>query len=160
MWTLIARFLARPRIANLVFQFAKRRIYDKGHIFDPNGSLYMGRWWVFKEHAWSPYAARLHLIAREDQDRDLHDHPYAYRTIILQGGYWWIDLFGGRWHIEVGQTEKQAAEHFHKIVEVTEGGVWTLFIYRHKKKSNPWGFLKAEGGTVVKVPWQQYLGDE
>lgn len=160
MWNLLATFLARPRIANMLVAYARVTPYERGHIFDANGSLYMGRWVVIRERLWCPWAARLHYIAREDRDRDLHDHPYDYRTIVLHGWYIWIGLFGERCQLDAGETNRQAAEHFHKIVEVSEGGVWTLFIYRHRKQSNPWGFLKADGEHVVKVPWRVYLGEE
>lgn len=158
MWTLIASYLSRPRIANMLVAYASRTPYD--HIFDRDGSLYMGRYWVLRERRWFPWAARVHFIAREDLDRDKHDHPCDYRTIPLVGGYWWENLFGGRFWLGVGQTNAHPAEHFHKIVEVSEGGVWTLFIYRNRKHRNLWGFLVADGDRVVKVPWREYLGEE
>jgi len=158
MWNLIASYLSRPRIANMLVAYARRDPYT--HIYDKDGSLYMGRWWVLRERAWLPWAARAHFIAREDRDRDKHDHPYDYRTIPFCGGYWWENLFGGRFWLGEGQTTRHPAEHFHKIVEVSDGGVWTLFIYRHRRQSNPWGFLVADGDRVVKVPWREYLGEE
>jgi hypothetical protein len=156
MWNLITSFLCRPRMVNLIVAFARRRIYQ--HIYDASGALYMGRWWVLREHRWFPYAIRLHHIAREDRDRDLHDHPYDYRTIILKGFYVWVGL-PGRAHVLIeGDTDRHGAEHFHKITQVSEGGVWTLFIYRCRSKSNPWGFLTLNGhGAIRKVPWRDYL---
>jgi hypothetical protein len=31
---------------------------------------------------------KLHHFLRSDEDRDLHDHPWSFLSIILWGGYW------------------------------------------------------------------------
>jgi hypothetical protein len=31
---------------------------------------------------------KLHHILRSDDDRDLHDHPWSFLSIVLKGGYW------------------------------------------------------------------------
>jgi hypothetical protein len=69
---------------------------------------YMNRWWFFGggarddrdagERGWTGsaldrflgrfIAVRLHQILRSDDERDLHDHPWPFMTIILSGGYW------------------------------------------------------------------------
>lgn len=66
------------------------------HIHDQDGSLYMGRWRIVDEgtlggkilHALTGFKSiRLHHICRPDHDRDLHNHPFSYRTFILRGWY-------------------------------------------------------------------------
>jgi hypothetical protein len=31
---------------------------------------------------------KLHHILRSDEDRDCHDHPWSFLSIVLRGGYW------------------------------------------------------------------------
>jgi hypothetical protein len=64
--------------------------YRKGHfthaqIRGSDGSLYMDRWYFL----YFPrlFSIRLHHICRPDMDRWPHDHPWAFISIILRGGY-------------------------------------------------------------------------
>jgi hypothetical protein len=34
------------------------------------------------------FGIKLHHILRSDEDRDLHDHPWSFLSLILRGGYW------------------------------------------------------------------------
>lgn len=132
-------------------------IYGHGNPDD----LYMRRFWLFNpydretnepKHKWFPWSIRLHHIVRADDDRDLHDHPWNARTIILRGGY--IEqLIHGENIMVPGKTRKIKFEEYHRIDFVSSTAeTWTLFI------SGPyqgvWGFLK----DGVKVPWREYLG--
>jgi len=139
-WTLLAKFLALKWPRLLLTAWAVRRPYF--HLKRPNGEVYMHRWWARKEPDahWTGIAARLHHIALPDDDRDLHDHPYDYRTIILKGWYIEETLNGTVLH-KAGSTVAHPATHYHSIREVSPGGVWTLFIYRYKRPNNRWGFL-------------------
>lgn len=127
---------------------------------------YMGRWWLF-----NPYedadgnrvqrnwlmrllpSVRVHHIQRADNERHLHDHPWDARTIILKG--WYLEERPGVRLPQLraaGDTARLNYGQFHRISEVSPGGVWTLFItYRYR---GTWGFL-VDG---VKVPWRKYLG--
>ena len=126
------------------------------------GDVYMGRWWLFNPYgkdaagdpvpprwSWLP-SIRVHHIMRPDADRDLHDHPWNARTVILRG--WYIEeRQDGTYVRRAGDTAALRFEQFHRIAEVSPGGVWTLFItWRYR---GPWGFL-VDG---VKVPWRDYL---
>lgn len=108
----------------------------------------------------------------------LHNHPWNARTIILRGFYTekrlvkgdvreeaLIDLRQSGLHEEVVQAARvtetitrQAGDtaalrfgEYHRISEVSEDGVYTLFI--SGKWRGVWGFL-VDG---VKVPWKKYL---
>jgi hypothetical protein len=165
MWQLIATFLAlRPRLVDWIIGRAQRTPYF--HIV--NGKdVYMSRWWLMPrwtlrvdEHGhlipkpWMPFSIRIHHIVRPDSDRDLHDHPFDYRTIILRGYYFEEDIYGTRHLRHVGDTVKARAQTFHRIDSVSDGGVWTLFIMG--RRINGWGFL-VDGH---KVPYRKYLGLE
>lgn len=92
-WQLLAKVLARPAIAAWLITRAQRTPYL--HIRSADGrEVYMGRWWLFNPYdnetrerrfKWSPWSIRIHHIMRPDADRDLHDHPWNARTVILRG---------------------------------------------------------------------------
>lgn len=174
LWGWIARFLARPAIAEWIISAAMRTPYL--HLPSNEDPSYMARYWVFNPYSretnkprfwWCPWSVRVHHIKREDFDRALHDHPWNARTIILAG--WYIErrlnpdfepmlptTFSNREHIlrlrRAGTTARLGFGEYHTIVEVSDGGVYTLFI--SGKWRGVWGFLV----NGVKVPWREYLG--
>ncbi|GAO93087.1 hypothetical protein PSA5_10240 [Pseudomonas syringae pv. actinidiae] len=131
----------------------------------------MGRWWLFEgydrvrqqpKYRWFPWSVRVHHILREDRDRDLHDHPWHARTIILQGGYVELRLIMINPHGQVterierrtGTCAALRPGEYHRIDQVAAGGAYTLFITC--PKSCDWGFLV----NGVKVPWDVYTAGE
>ena len=161
MWALIARFLARRPVVDWLLARAARTPYSD--ITSADGKdVYMRRWWLFnpygghdprlRTYSWLPLSIRIHHILRPDSDRHLHDHPWDFRTVILQG--WYVEQReGGRYRTRVaGETAALGHGEYHRISEVSPDGVLTLFItYRYR---GTWGFL-VDG---VKVPWRKYLG--
>lgn len=144
---------ASPKLVGALIRFAQRTPYI--HITGADtDDVYMGRWWLIKHRAWLPFSVRIHHIVRPDHDRDLHDHPFDYRTVILRGWYIEDDIMGMRHVRMAGETAAARAQHFHRIAEVSSGGVWTLFIMG--PRINTWGFLV--GGR--KINWRVYLGLE
>ena len=153
--------------------------------------MYMGRWWLFNPYSrqthkpalwWCPRSFRIHHIMRPDEDRDLHDHPWNARTIILRGWYTEQRPAGAEWKKAVlaGMVSKPAQKwvdwvmndacewikrdqgdtaslnhgEYHRIAQVSPGGVITLFIT--SKWRGDWGFLV----NGVKVPWRTYTGTD
>lgn len=129
------------------------KVYEKGHLYDVEGNVYMWRYEVVArgsklskvlsfltrgeyEHV------RLHGIMQPDRDRDLHNHPFNYRTFIVDGWYReqrFVDA--SRTRVEsfvrtAGETIDGAG--FHRISQVSKGGVWTLFFMG--KDHGKWGF--------------------
>lgn len=191
IWKHIARFLAQPRIAKAIIRHAQKTPYC--HLPSNEDPSYMARWWVFNPYSrvtnkprWGwlcPVSIRVHHIRREDYDRAMHDHPWNARTIILDG--WYLEkrpLLTGRfsepdrmdrreWLPDVelkwrrpGDTAALKFGEYHTIVEVADGGVYTLFF--SSKWRGVWGFWvtareRAARGAYcigVKVPWREYLG--
>lgn len=172
-WNACARFLARPRVTDWLIRRAARTPYR--HITGPDGSVYMYRFWLFNPYPpessgsknWFPISIRLHHIMRPDGDQHLHDHPWNARTIILRGAYdevrpAWIShydhILAPHYHRSFRRVEGDTVAlkfgEYHRITDVSPGGVWTLFITG--KYRGTWGF-NVDG---VKVPWRQYLGLE
>jgi hypothetical protein len=49
---------------------------------------YLTRWTILEIAGWS---LKLHRFHRSDEDRDLHDHPWTFWSLILLGGYYeWL----------------------------------------------------------------------
>lgn len=117
---------------------------------------------------------RVHHIMRADDDGHMHDHPWHARTILLRGWYHEerpyrsFDQMQGAVDLRIVQNEPTRAvysrvvgdtqavqfEQYHRISEVSPGGVYTLwFTWRYR---GTWGFL-VDG---VKVPYRKYLGME
>lgn len=184
-WRLFAKVLAHPTVAAWIIARAARTPYL--HIRSADGQeVYMGRWWLFNAYdrethlariRWIPWSIRVHHIMRPDADRDLHDHPWDARTVILRGSYTeerlepceTADLLKRdadlRWvpgyeihrlairTRQAGDTAQLKHGEYHRIEEVSPGGVYTLFITSRWK--GDWGFLV----NGVKVAWREYTGE-
>lgn len=188
-WRLLAKLLSRPAVSSWLIARAQRTPYL--HIMSADGTeMYMGRWWLFNPYnnetrerrlKWSPWSIRIHHIKRADGDRDLHDHPWNARTIILRGTYTEQRLLDGKdpaLHSLLldsaakglpldgaftateyitrnpGDTAQLRFGEYHRIDEVSDGGVYTLFI--SGPYQGTWGFLV----NGIKVPWRTYPGEE
>lgn len=187
LWHLFALVLtSSPRLVDWLIRRAQRTPYTD--ITSADGQhTYMGRWWLFNPYGrdqdgeqsparfpWLP-SVRIHHIMRADQDRDLHDHPWNARTIILRGWYleerytWpyeeqkrrqnYLTMFPKardallESHLRsAGYTGQLLFGQYHRISDISAGGVWTLFITGRKRGT--WGF-DVRG---KKVPWRTYLG--
>ena len=183
-WRGVARIVSKPKVADLLIRRAMKTPFS--HLPSNDDPSYMERYWLLNPYPESsqdrkrwqfPWSIRLHLIKRADAERDMHDHPWNARTIILRGAYVekrfadeavraMIDHPEGStidWaNAEVfeyfqrspGNTAKIKHNEYHTITEVTEGGVWTMFI------TGPWlgdwGFLR----NGVKVWWRTYLKEK
>lgn len=150
-------------LKQLVFNYAFAHPYQ--HLVHKDGVPYMGRWWLMphwmlkpdekgdpEPKKWVPIKIRLHHIRTEDYDRNFHDHPSDYRTLIIDGWYVERDLFGVDRTFSAGSSRSARAETFHRIVEVSPGGTWTIFIMW--KKRNSWGFIVND----KKVHWRDFQG--
>ena len=112
----------------------------------------------------------LHWIVRPDADRAIHDHPWAFTSLILSGGYreLWktrkresdigLDLHDP----ELNQTIRKpdlyrymefSRDHAHMIAEV-EKDTWTLVRSRPNNGDHTWGFYPPGKKWV---DWKTYL---
>lgn len=166
LWHILALIITTPMVRDWLISRAQRTPYI--NIPSRDGKqTYMERWWLFNPYGkdadgedtparipWLP-SVRIHHICLADEDRDMHDHPWNARTVILRG--WYVEEREGskrglvRWP---GYTGRLLYGQYHRIAYVSDGGVWTLFITGRKRGT--WGF-KVNG---AKVPWRQYLGLE
>lgn len=151
VWKFIAWILTTHNgmVGRWLIMYAQKTPY-----FDLPG--YMERWWVIRPRKWLPFAVRIHHILRADWDRHPHNHPWNFRSIVLDGWYREESLEKGVTYLRMahaGDTYKRTRFDFHRITQVSEGGVWTLFITG--KKSMEWGFMVGDRW----VYWKDYLGE-
>lgn len=144
----------------------------KGHLLDGLGDPYMYRWHLVRRNTragkllqfFTGYGeARLHCICQSDHDRNMHNHPSDYRTVILRGGYvehrldGFDDWPGGRglttvhWR-QPGDTVKADTVTFHRIARLLGGPSWSLFFLK-AGNAGDWGF-DVDGAYV---PAKEYL---
>jgi len=167
-WKLIARLVSTPCVADWLIRRAMKTPYT--HIHHPKG-VYMERYWLFNpyqpessgKHNRFPISIRIHHICLPDDARDLHDHPWNARTIILKGGYtekrlvkYQHSLKGYGYYKTYervpGDTAKINFGEYHTIEKLQPGGAWTIFITG--KYRGTWGFLV----NGAKVQWRKYTG--
>ncbi len=60
------------------------RLFDHRVIVNCEHQPYLLRWYVFRTER---IALFIHKFVRSDEDRALHDHPWAFLVIPLWGGY-------------------------------------------------------------------------
>lgn len=152
-------------------------LFRTRHLYNAKGDLYMARWQVIGQHPMNKdgtedtsrvtpgsrilslvtfgkvHAIRVHRIMMCDADRDLHNHPFEFWSLILRGWYKEdIPAAGGgklltlSRYIVAGTWNKAWAGDYHRIDGVSPGGVYTLFFMG--KNNDNWGFL--HDGQFVK----------
>lgn len=84
----------------------------------------------------------LHLFLRSDDDRALHDHPWANCSVLLRGEYTEHRIEHGgihtRAHRRAGDWHFRASGKIAHRIELTSGPCWTLFITGPRYRD--WGF--------------------
>lgn len=170
-WKGVAWAVSRKPVADWLIARSQKTAY-----FHLPG--YMDRFWLFnryseidsatvvpKRFSWLP-SIRIHHILREDYARDMHDHPWDARTIILRGEYTEERMLSyesreipqglleyvevQKYHRKSGDTATLNFGEYHNITRVSEGGVWTMFFtYNYR---GTWGFWV----NGKKVPHREY----
>jgi hypothetical protein len=104
------------------------------------------------------FGVYLHHIHRPDRDRDPHDHPWAFASVVLAGAYeetvWPDKRDAGR--LVTRRRPRFSARRLGRdaahIITTVNGPLWTLVLTGPKRGG--WGFWAK--GTFV--PWREYLG--
>lgn len=90
-----------------------------------------------------------HYFLPTSRDRDPHDHPASFLTIVLWGGYDDVSPDGTVDRLRAGSIRRRQAEHTHTTYAGPRGAR-TLVLMGPKRKD--WGFLR-EGRYW---PWRVY----
>lgn len=119
---------------------------------------YLHRYYLFSTRwlkRWFPklsYRLVLHKCVRSDAD-GLHDHPWDWKSKILEGGYWEHLSGGASMYRGPGGWRSSKATDFHRLVLPRDCSYsWSLFLMGPKTKD--WGFLDRNGEWVQ---WEEYI---
>ena len=124
-------------------------------------SVYMRRWRLIHR---ALFGVRRHQIVRSDADRELHDHPFSFVSIILRGGYYEHTVDGRKTWYGPGSIIFRSASALHRLELLrerdgafdhfsTERPAWTLVLRGPIRRE--WGFLCGD----TWVPWQRFVAD-
>lgn len=112
---------------------------------------YLLRWLLAPRNRW--LNIYLHCFLRSDDNRALHDHPWASCSFILAGYYIEHEIAAGGVHLhrrrDAGTLIFRAAREAHRI-EIGSAPCWTLFITGPKVRH--WGFHCPDGW----VHWRDF----
>jgi hypothetical protein len=156
------------------------RIFDKRVIVNCVREAYLHRWYVIRTERIGIF---VHRFVRSDEDRALHDHPWAFIVIPLWGGY----LEYSDRPVMRGRNVERACREFARLPdflntilsqrESVVRRIWPIIstryrdtTYRHRvelikerpswsifirfKKIREWGFWPKEGFLLWNKWWQ------
>ncbi|KTF68653.1 hypothetical protein ACNFJ7_02045 [Sphingomonas sp. HT-1] len=110
---------------------------------------YMRRWWIVPRN--EQMNVYLHQILRDDDDRALHDHPWANTSYLLIGRYREITP-EGTFIRDAGSIVHRPAEALHRLELIDGEPAVSLFFTGPKVRE--WGFACPKGW----VHWQDFTG--
>lgn len=126
---------------------------------------YLRRWWIIpRNRILNVY---LHQFLRDDDDRALHDHPWCWASIILDGAYFEHTISAGgikrRQERTAGSIRLSGPRRAHRIELPTwpPGGAgarrhcWTIFVTGPRVRE--WGFHCPDRGWV---PWYDFVSPD
>ena len=125
-----------------------------------DGSPYLVRYHLL----WTPwFRVKLHHILRSDEDRELHDHPWNFTSILLWEGYHEVNSIPGhvglpdwpRRH-RAGTVIRHKATDAHRLI--LDAPAWTLVFVGGKKRV--WGFHTDRGWVDFKTYLNQKYGPD
>ncbi len=122
---------------------------DPDFIIGEKENPYLLRWWIVprNEHQ----NVYLHWILRDDDDRALHDHPWANTSFLISGRYREITP-EGEFIREPGSLITRKATDFHRLELIDGEAAVSLFFTGPKERE--WGFACPNGW----VHWRDFTG--
>lgn len=92
-------------------RIGKLKLFQKRIIGDPEDP-YIIRRILFRTPRFGIF---LHKMLRSDHERALHDHPWAFTSIVLRTGYWEVTDMKAEFN-PVGAILCRSAEWRHRVV--------------------------------------------
>lgn len=112
------------------------------------GENYIRRWWIVPRNSFSNLY--LHEMSGPDDDRAMHDHPWANVSVIIRGGY--IEHTpAGVFERHEGDVIERAATALHRL-ELLPGISRTISLFSTGPKVREWGFACRQGW----VHWKDF----
>jgi len=144
-----------PAKEDNLWAWFKRLVTLKPHLVlfnyysDGNRDAQLRRWWVIPRNSF--FNIYLHQILRSDDDRALHDHPWASVSFLLKGDLGEVvhDLHPASLSGYTTRWPKHFVPYYrppelaHRLVIFNGEPCWTLFITGRKVRD--WGFFCESG---------------
>ena len=128
-----------------------RRVHPHDFLIGDPDKPYMLRWFVVPRNAFAN--VYLHHILRSDDDRALHDHPWANTSLLIEGSY--IEHTPkGQILRKAGDVVKRPADALHRLELIDDKPAVSLFMTGPKTRE--WGFECPQGW----VHWQDFTGGD
>jgi hypothetical protein len=129
---------------NLLAKLVRRFLLVK-EIVSKTGQVHFRRWRLLQT-PW--FAIYIHQICRSDMELDMHDHPWNFSSVILEGAYREASSYPPKFdkiHIRdyySGDVIEHQAEDVHKLTLVSQE-VWTLVFTSGRTRY--WGYQTKAG---------------
>lgn len=153
----ICKFLSWTSEKNgRIYQHGLYRLIADREMNEP----YLHRYYLFSTRwlkHWFPklsYRLVLHKCVKSDAD-GLHDHPWNWKSKILEGGYW--EHLADKSSTYRGPSGWRSCKStdYHRLVLPYKGAEsWSLFLMGPKTKD--WGFLDRDENWVQ---WEEYINN-
>lgn len=118
-----------------------KELIKRYSVSDGEGKPYLIRWLILGHHI------KLHKFLKSDEDC-MHDHPWAYISIILKGHYYEETPKGVK-RYNCGSILFRPAKWIHRLS--IDNTCWTLVI--NFKNIRQWGFWTKNGW----IHWKEYI---
>lgn len=105
--------------------------------------VYLKRWYIETPF----FSLRIHHWLSGDDNRNFHDHPWSFFSLIVKGSYEDVSP-NGRELSKVGSIRFRSATHKH-YVEVAPNGCWSLLITGPRIRR--WGFWIRNNTKFMKA---------
>lgn len=151
----MTRRTLRQVITDRLIDRAMRREPDQ--IIGGREDPYLLRWWLLPRN--KLLNVYLHHFLRSDDDRALHDHPWANASWLLRGEYLEHTIAAGginrRTRLEAGAVRVRWTGRLAHRVELNAGPCWTLFVTGPRYRE--WGFHCPDAGWIH---WERFTADD
>lgn len=120
-----------------------RKAFLVKEIISRTGEVHFRRWRVLQTPLCAIY---VHNIRRSDEEKDPHDHPWWFASLILRGGYKervWRPEETAEHVREPGSLFWHPTNVFHKITLLGDEA-WTLVV-TGPRTHDLWGYRTSEG---------------
>ncbi len=134
------------------------RLFERREIVNCDRDIYMTRWYLLRRPGVGIF---LHRFERSDEDRALHDHPWAFFTFILWRGYYELTPYGRQDGFTNPKRRRKwplmlcyrPATWCHRVELIDGKPAWTLVIRFRAQRD--WGFWTRQGWQKWNEWWQE-----
>lgn len=137
------------RFARRLIAVSERRPPD--FIIGGEADPYLRRWWLIPRNR--IFNVYLHHFLRSDDDRALHDHPWASVSLLLRGSYLEHLPAGVVAPSKAGDLIVRGSGRMAHRIELDDGPCWTLFVTGPRYRQ--WYFHCPQG----LVHWKRFTDD-